>query len=170
MSGARGAWAGQGEAGPGKGDPTPARASIPPGSSLAVVDSVLFARHRSVGSEVPGNAASTAAVPSASSSGRTLRCNACIALASLQGWGASAMAGITIHNPGDAVRARLRAQADGNGHSAGEEVRRIPRKGGGRAERSRGLPRIIRSHFGPENGVDLEWPERGPAREPPSFE
>ena len=28
----------------------------------------------------------------------------------------------------------------------------------------------VGSHFGPENGVDLELPERDPAREPPSFE
>lgn len=40
----------------------------------------------------------------------------------------------------------------------------------GREGRPRDLTRIIRSHFGPENGVDLELPEREAAREPPSFE
>ena len=36
--------------------------------------------------------------------------------------------------------------------------------------RSRDLTSIIRSCFGPDNGVDLELPERDPARDPPSFE
>lgn len=65
---------------------------------------------------------------------------------------------------------RLRVRAAGNGHSMEEEVRQILRKAVGRAKRSRDLASIIRSHFGPEDGVDPELPERDPAREPPSFE
>ena len=35
---------------------------------------------------------------------------------------------------------------------------------------SRNLTTIIRWHFGPVNGVDLELPPREPEREPPSFD
>ena len=80
------------------------------------------------------------------------------------------MASITIRNLDDDIRTRLRVQAAGNGHSMEEEVRQILRKAVGRAKRSRDLASIIRSCFGPENGVDLELPGRDPAREPPSFE
>ena len=61
------------------------------------------------------------------------------------------MASITIRNLDDDIRTRLRVRAAGNGRSMEEEVS------------------IIRSYFGPENGVDLELPERDPAREPPPF-
>ena len=80
------------------------------------------------------------------------------------------MAGITIRNPEDEVKARLRERAAGNGRSVEEEARLILHKAVGRAPRSRDLASIIRSHFGPANGVDLELPPREPAREPPSFE
>ncbi len=76
------------------------------------------------------------------------------------------------HNPNldDDIHTRLKVQAAGNGHSMEEEFRQILRKAVGRAKRSRDLTSIIRSCFGPESGVDLELPERDPAREPPSFE
>ncbi len=80
------------------------------------------------------------------------------------------MANITIRNLEDDVRTRLRVRAAGNGHSMEEEVRQILRKAVGRTPNSRDLTSIIRSHFGPTNGVDLELPPREPAREPPSFE
>ena len=80
------------------------------------------------------------------------------------------MASITIRNLDDEVKTRLRVQAAGNGRSMEEEARLILRKAVGRAPRSRDLASIIRSHFGPANGVDLELPSREPAREPPSFE
>ena len=80
------------------------------------------------------------------------------------------MASITIQNLDDDIRTRLRVRAAGNGRSMEEEVRRILRRAVGREERSRDMTSIIRSHFGPENGVDIELPERDPAREPPSFE
>ena len=80
------------------------------------------------------------------------------------------MASITIRNLDDEVKTRLRVRAVGNGRSMEEEARQILRKAVGRAPRSRDLVSIIRSHFGPTNGVDLELPPREPAREPPSFE
>ena len=80
------------------------------------------------------------------------------------------MANITIRNLDDDIRTRLRVRAAGNGHSMEEEVRQILRKAVGCAPRSRDLASIIRSHFGPTNGVDLALPAREPAREPPSFE
>ena len=80
------------------------------------------------------------------------------------------MANITIRNLDDDVHARLRVRAAGNGQSMEEEVRQILRKAVRRAPRSGDLASIIRSHFGPENGVDLTLPPREPAREPPSFE
>ena len=80
------------------------------------------------------------------------------------------MANITIRNLDDDIRTRLRVRAAGNGHSMEEEVRQILRKAVGRAHGSRDLSRIIRSHFGLADGVDLALPPREPAREPPSFE
>ena len=78
------------------------------------------------------------------------------------------MANITIRNLDDGIRTRLRVRAAGNGHSMEEEVRQILRRAVGGKARSRDLASIIRSHFGPSNGVDLELPPREPAREPPS--
>ena len=80
------------------------------------------------------------------------------------------MANITIRNLDDDIRTRLRVRAAGKGRSMEEEVRRILRKAVGRARRSRDLTSIIRSHFGPTNGVELELPPRESGREPPSFE
>ena len=80
------------------------------------------------------------------------------------------MASITIRNLDDEVKTRLRVRAAGNGRSMEEEVRLILRDAVGRKPSSRNLTSIIRSHFGPSNGVDLELPPREPAREPPSFE
>lgn len=80
------------------------------------------------------------------------------------------MANITIRNLDDDIRTRLRVRAAGKGRSMEEEVRQILRKAVGPAPRSRDLTSIIRSHFGPSNGVDLELPPRESGREPPSFE
>ena len=68
------------------------------------------------------------------------------------------MASITIRSLDDDIRTRLRVRAAHNGHSMEEEVRQILRKAVGRAKRSRDLTSIIRSHFGPENGVDWNCP------------
>ena len=80
------------------------------------------------------------------------------------------MASITIRNLDDEVKARLRVRAASNGRSMEEEVRLILRDAGERKPGSRNLVSIIRSHFGPSNGVDLELLPREPAREPPSFD
>ena len=80
------------------------------------------------------------------------------------------MATITIRNLDNDIRTRLRVRAAGNNRSMEEEVRQILRKAVGPAKKSRDLTSIIRFHFGSENGVDLELPERDPAREPSSFE
>ena len=54
------------------------------------------------------------------------------------------------------MKTRLRVRAADNGRSMEEEARN--------------LASIIRSYFGPANGVDLELPPRELAREPPSFD
>lgn len=80
------------------------------------------------------------------------------------------MASITVRNLDDDVRDRLRIRAARNGRSMEAEVRRILRVAVGRPAKPRDLTSIIRSHFGPDNGVELELPPREVAREPPSFE
>ena len=79
------------------------------------------------------------------------------------------MASITIRNLDDDVKTRLRVRAADNGRSMEEEARLILRAAVGHKPSSRDLPSIIRSHFGPADGVDLELPPREPGREPPSF-
>lgn len=79
------------------------------------------------------------------------------------------LASITIRNLDGEVKTRLRLQAAENGHSMEEEARQILRDAVGRKPSSTNLASIIRSHFGPADGVDLELPPRGPMREPPSF-
>ena len=80
------------------------------------------------------------------------------------------MASITIRDLDDDVTARLRVRAADNGRSVEEEARLILRDVVGHKPGSRNLTSIIRSHFGPANGVDLELPPREPGREPPSFD
>jgi len=80
------------------------------------------------------------------------------------------MASITIRNLDNEVKSRLRVRAADNGRSMEEEARLILRDAVGRKPSSRNLVEIARSHFGPDNGVDLELPTREPGREPPSFD
>ncbi len=80
------------------------------------------------------------------------------------------MASITIRNLDDGVKARLRVQATEHHRSMEEEVRLILREAVGCKPSSRNLAEISRSIFGPDNGVDLEFPPRGPMREPPTFD
>ncbi len=80
------------------------------------------------------------------------------------------MASITIRKLDDGIKTRLRVRAAGNGRSMEEEVRLILRDAVGHRPSTRNLASIIRSHFGPVNGVDLELPPREPGREPPSFD
>ncbi len=80
------------------------------------------------------------------------------------------VASITIRNLDDDVKTRLRVRAAAHHRSMEEEVRIILRDAVGRKPDSRNLAGIIRAHFGPEGGVELELPPRGPAREPPAFD
>ncbi len=80
------------------------------------------------------------------------------------------MASITIRNLDDEVKTRLRVRAAEHHRSMEEEVRLILRDAVGRKPRSRDLASVIRSHFGPAKGVNLELPPREPGREPPSFD
>ena len=81
-----------------------------------------------------------------------------------------AMASITIRNLDDDVKTRLRVRAANHGRSMEAEARLILRDAVGRKPGSRDLVSIIRSHFGPTNGVDLALPPREPGREPPLFD
>ena len=80
------------------------------------------------------------------------------------------MASITIRNLDDDVKIRLRMRAASHGRSMEEEARLILREAVGRKPSSRNLASIIRAHFGPARGVDLELPSREPIREPPRFD
>ncbi len=79
------------------------------------------------------------------------------------------MASITIRNLDDQVKTRLRVRAAGNGRSMEEEARVILGDAVGDPEMG-DIAGIIRSYFGPANGVDLELPPRRASREPPSFD
>ena len=68
------------------------------------------------------------------------------------------------------MKARLRVRTAERHRSMEEEARQILRKALWAKPSSRNLAEITRAHFGPENGVDLELPPRGPGREPPSFD
>ncbi len=80
------------------------------------------------------------------------------------------MANITIRNLDDDVKMRLRVRAAEHHRSMEEEARTILRDAVKRGRSTRSLAEIARSHFGPDNGVHLELPPRGPMREPPSFD
>jgi len=80
------------------------------------------------------------------------------------------MASITIRNPNDKVKARLRGRAADNDQSTEEEARLILRDAVGREPHSRNLADAIRARIAPLGGVDLELPPREPVREPPSFD
>ncbi len=80
------------------------------------------------------------------------------------------MASITIRNLDDEVKRRLRVCAAEHHRSMEEEARLILREAVDRGRNTRNLAEIACSHFGPENGVDLELPLREPGREPPSFD
>ena len=80
------------------------------------------------------------------------------------------MASITIRNLDDGVKTRLRVRAAGNGRSMEEEARLILGDAVAAEAETRDLASIVRSYFGPTNGVDLELPPRGGSRQPPSFD
>ena len=80
------------------------------------------------------------------------------------------MASITIRNLDDDVKTRLRVRAAEHHRSMEEEARVILSEAVDHNPSSRNLADITRSWFGPDNGVDLELPSRGPGRKPPSFD
>lgn len=80
------------------------------------------------------------------------------------------MATLTIRNLDDRLKTRLRIRAAEHGKSMEEEARSILRAGLGEPGKPENLVDIFLRHFGPENGVELEIPPRGPMREPPTFE
>lgn len=83
-----------------------------------------------------------------------------------------AVASITIRNLDDDVKTRLRVRAADNDRSMEmeEEARLILHDAVGRGPDRRDLASVVRAHFGPDNGVDLELPPRGPGRPPPSLD
>ena len=80
------------------------------------------------------------------------------------------MASITIRKLDEDVKTRLRVRAAENGRSMEEEARVILREAVGEEPVAQDLLSIVRKHFGPDNGVDLELPPRTPVREPPRFD
>ncbi len=81
------------------------------------------------------------------------------------------MAGITIRNLDDEIRARLRKRATERGRSMEEEVQLILTEAISReAVPSKGLETAVHKLFKPFGGVDLELPPREPMREPPRFD
>lgn len=70
------------------------------------------------------------------------------------------MASITVRDIDDDVKIRLRDRAAANGRSIEEEAHSILRDAVGRKPAPQNLASIIRAHFGPSNGVDIESPPR----------
>ena len=79
------------------------------------------------------------------------------------------MASITIRNFDDDVKTRLQVRAAEHHRSMEEEVRIILRNAvnGDRAG-PRDLAKFTRDCFASLGGVELEFPKRGPMREPPT--
>ena len=80
------------------------------------------------------------------------------------------MASITIRNLDEGVKTRLRVRAAEHHRSMEEEVRIILHDAvnGGRTG-PRDLAKFARDCFAHLGGVELEFPPRGPMREPPDF-
>ncbi len=74
---------------------------------------------------------------------------------------------ITIRNPEDDVKRRLRVRAAGHGRSMEEEAREILRQVVGEGAPPRNLAAAIRARVAPFGGADLERPAREPMRVPP---
>jgi antitoxin FitA len=84
------------------------------------------------------------------------------------------MATLTIRNLDDNIKSRLRIHAAKNGRSMEEEVRIVLERNFSVEDSGRDGPvhwvdRVV-SRFQAIGGVELELPERGPPREPPTFE
>lgn len=80
------------------------------------------------------------------------------------------MASLIIRKLDERIKSRLRVQAARHGRSMEEEAREILRSSLTGAPQTTGsLADAIRQRFAPFGGVELQVPERGPGREPPSF-
>jgi antitoxin FitA len=82
------------------------------------------------------------------------------------------MSSITIRNLDPILKERLRVRAAEHGRSMEAEVRRILVAALSGPERAKGsnLYERIHARFAPLGGVELELPQREPARELPSFD
>ena len=82
------------------------------------------------------------------------------------------MSSITIRNLDPVIKERLRVRAAEHGHSMEAEARRILQTvlTGAARPPGRNLYERVRARFAPLGGVDLELPEREPARELPRFD
>jgi len=81
------------------------------------------------------------------------------------------MATLTIRNLEPTLKERLRVQAAKHGHSMEAEARRILRDTlAPTLPAELNLYDRIRTRIEPIGGVELELPNREPAREPPAFE
>ncbi len=78
---------------------------------------------------------------------------------------------MTIRKIDPQLKARLRVRAAEHGRSMEDEARDILRTAlSVQNERGDSLYAFIREHIEPLGGVDLELPQREPAREPPRFD
>lgn len=78
------------------------------------------------------------------------------------------MTTLTIRKLDPRVKERLRIRAAHHGCSMEEEVRRVLMEAVATPEEApSNAYEAMRRHFAPLGGVDLELPERQPAREPP---
>ena len=76
---------------------------------------------------------------------------------------------LTIRNVPDETKSRLRIRAAEHDRSMEAEVRAILDSALGKPEPPENLAEAIRRRFAKFGGVELELPERTPAREPPDF-
>ena len=79
------------------------------------------------------------------------------------------MASITIRNLAERLERRLRTRAAENGRSMEEEARAILRRTIGETPPPKDLGRAVHARFAALGGAELDLPERGPMRPPPSF-
>jgi antitoxin FitA len=82
--------------------------------------------------------------------------------------GTGTMASITIRKLDDRLKSQLKQRAAEHGRSMEEEARTILRDVLD-FQRPRSFMDIATELFGPEHGVELDVPPRGPMPEPPDF-
>lgn len=77
---------------------------------------------------------------------------------------------LTIRGLDPAVKQRLRLRAAEHGNSMEEEARRILSAACEKPAQPANAFETLRHRFAEIGGVELELPERGPGREPPTFD